>query len=167
MDTNDILIDAFGRIRGLVRRVVENATDDQRTYRPDPDANSVAWLVWHLTRVMDDHVSELAGTEQDWIAGWAERFALPFDPAETGYGHSSEEVGRVDAPAELLVGYHEAVQDSSLAYLRTVTPTELDRIIDRSWDPPVSAGVRLVSVIGDCLQHVGQAAYVVGMARRR
>lgn len=167
MDTSDILIDAFGRIRGLVRRVVENATDDQHTYRPDPDANSVAWLVWHLTRVMDDHVSELAGTEQDWIAGWAERFALPFDPAETGYGHSSEEVGRVDAPAELLVGYHEAVQDSSLAYLRTVTPTELDRIIDRSWDPPVSAGVRLVSVIGDCLQHVGQAAYVVGMARRR
>lgn len=167
MNTNDILVDAFGRIRGRVHRVLEDATADQLTYRPDPDANTIAWLVWHLTRVMDDHVSELAGREQDWTAGgWADRFGLPFDPTATGYGHSPHEVGRVDASKALLVGYHDSVQESSAAYLRTLDPGELDRIVDRSWDPPVSAGVRLVSVIGDGLQHVGQAAYVLGMAQR-
>lgn len=168
MNTNDILIDAFGRIRELVHRVVGSASEEQLTYRPDPDANSIAWLVWHLTRVMDDHVSELAGTEQDWTAaGWVDRFGFPFDPTETGYGHSSEKVGQVQASGDLLVGYHDTVQDSSISYIRGVTPQELDRIIDRRWDPPVSAGVRLVSVIGDGMQHIGQAAYVLGMARRR
>lgn len=168
MDQNDILIEAFGRIHGLVHRVVEGATDEQLTYRPDADANSVAWLVWHLTRVMDDHVSELAGSDQEWTAaGWADRFGLPFHPDETGYGHSSEKVGQVRASGDLLIGYHDAVQEASVAYLRGLDPQALDRIIDRSWDPPVSAGVRLVSVIGDSMQHIGQAAYVLGMESRR
>lgn len=168
MNQNDILMEAFGRIQGLVHRVVEGATDEQLTYRPDPDANSIAWLVWHLTRVMDDHVSELAGTDQDWsTAGWADRFGLPFETAETGYGHTSEKVGQVQASGDLLIGYHDAVQKSSLAFLRGLEPQELDLIIDHSWDPPVTAGVRLVSVIGDNLQHIGQAAYVLGMANRR
>ncbi|MFP3914633.1 MAG: mycothiol transferase [Actinomycetota bacterium] len=168
MDTNDILIEAFGRIRGLVHRVAEGASQDLLTYRPDPDANSIAWLVWHLTRVMDDHVSELADAEQEWMTGgWADRFGLSFDPTETGYGHSSEKVGEVRPSAELLIGYHEAVQDSSISYLGGLDPAELDRIVDRSWDPPVSVGIRLVSVIGDSLQHLGQAAYVKGMFERR
>lgn len=168
MDQNDILIEAFGRIQGLVRRAVEHATEEQLTYQPDPDANSIAWLVWHLTRVMDDHVSELSGTDQDWTAGgWADRFGLPFDPADTGYGHTIEKVRQVKVSGDLLIGYHDAVQASSVSYLRELDPQELDRIIDRNWDPPVSAGVRLVSVIGDGMQHIGQAAYVLGMANRR
>lgn len=168
MDQNGILVDAFGRIRGEVQRVVRRANEDQLTYRPDPAANSIAWLVWHLTRVMDDHVSEIAESEQTWTAaGWTDRFGLPFDPSETGYGHTSEKVGQVQVGPELLVGYHEGVQDASIEYLTEVTATDLDRIIDERWDPPVSVGVRLVSVIGDGLQHVGQAAYVLGMAERR
>lgn len=168
MDTSAILLDAFGRIRGLVHRVVSKADEEQLTYRPDATANSIAWLVWHLTRVMDDHVSEIARAEQEWIAGgWADRCGLPFDPSETGYGHSSEKVRLVTLPGDLLVGYHDAVQDSSAGYLSGVDAEELDRIIDRSWDPPVSVGVRLVSVIGDGMQHVGQAAYVLGLAQRR
>ena len=51
----------------------------------------------------------------------------------------------------------------TLAYLSRVTSEELDRVVDRRWDPPVTAGVRLVSVVGDCLQHLGQAAYVRGL----
>lgn len=163
-----MLFDAFGRIRGEVGRVLSGAPEDLLFYRPDPDANSVAWLIWHLTRVMDDHVCEIAGREQVWIAdGWAERFGLPFPVSETGYGHSSERVGQVRASADLLGGYHDAVQEACTAYLESFDPTELDRIIDTRWDPPVSVGVRLVSVISDCLQHVGQAAYVKGMFGRR
>lgn len=167
MDTSDILIDAFGRIRGGVHRVVDACGQDDLVYRPDPDANTIAWLVWHLTRIIDDHVADLAGTDQRWTAGgWAERFALPFDPAETGYGHDSDRVGRVRVAAELLTGYHDAAHDATVAYLSDLTSEELDRIVDERWDPPVSAGVRLVSVVGDAMQHLGQASYVLGMVER-
>lgn len=168
MNHNDLLVDAFGRIRDLVHRATGGARPEDLTYRPDPDANSIAWLVWHLTRVIDDHVSDLAGTEQRWTAdGWFDRFGLPFDPAETGYGHSSEEVGQVQTTSDLLTAYHDAVHTATVDYLKRVTPEDLDEIVDRNWDPPVTAGVRLVSVVGDSLQHLGQAGYVLGMSQRR
>ncbi|MGH3586768.1 MAG: mycothiol transferase, partial [Pseudonocardia sp.] len=127
----------------------------------------VAWLVWHLARVQDDHVADVAGTEQRWTAGgWAERFGLPFAVADTGYGHSAEEVGAVRVDAELLAGYLADVHAATVAYLDTVTADDLDRVVDTHWDPPVTLGVRLVSVVADDLQHVGQAAYVRGLARR-
>jgi hypothetical protein len=138
-------------------------------FRPDPDANSIAWLVWHLTRVQDDHVAGVAGTDQVWTAaGWCERFGLPFPPGEIGYGQSSEEVGQVQVgDAALLRDYHRAVHERTVEYVRGVEASDLDRIVDRRWDPPVTLGVRLVSVVDDCLEHAGQAAYVRGLHERR
>jgi hypothetical protein len=168
MESRDLLIDTFGRIREVVHRVVGGLSIEGLTFRPDPGANSIAWLVWHLTRIQDDHVSDVAGVEQVWTgAGWAPRFSLPFHDSETGYGHTPGEVAAVRAPGDLLTGYHDAVFNHAVRYLERVDATELDRIVDRSWDPPVTAGVRLVSVIGDALQHCGQAAYVRGLAERR
>ena len=137
------------------------------TARLDPDANSIAWLVWHLTRNQDDHLADAFDGEQLWTAqGWADRFALPFDPSATGYGQSSDEVAAVQAPAELLLGYLDAVTAQSLSYLKSVTDDDLDRIVDTNWDPPVTLGVRLISVLSDGLQHAGQAAYVRGVVER-
>lgn len=169
METGEILAEAFGRAATGVRRLTDGLDADALAYRPDPDANSIGWLVWHLTRVHDDHVSEIAGRDQAWSAeGWAQRFDLPLDLGDIGYGHTSEQVGSVrpDGP-ELLVGYHDAVLRRTREYLATIDAPELDRIIDDRWDPPVSVGVRLVSVIEDQLQHVGQAAYVRGLFERR
>lgn len=169
MEAKDVLADAYRRIRGLVERTAAGLDAEALAYRPDVDANSIAWLLWHLTRVQDDHVSEIAGHDQAWVAGgWAERFGRPADPANTGYGHTSEEVEAMrPQSSDLLVGYHEAVVARTLDYLETIDATELDRIVDRSWDPPVSVGVRLVSVIGDSYQHAGQAGYIKGMIERR
>jgi hypothetical protein len=169
METSEILSDAFERMRGGVRRVTDRLDAEALAYRPDPDANSIAWLVWHSTRVQDDHVSQIAGRGQAWITdGWVDRLALPLDPTDTGYGHTSEQVGAVavDGP-DLLVGYHEAVARRTLEYLGRIDAVELDRIVDDRWDPPVSVGVRLVSVITDQTQHLGQAAYVRGLLERR
>jgi hypothetical protein len=168
VETSEVLADAFERIRAGVVRVTDGLDAEALAYRPDSRANSIAWLVWHATRVEDDHVAEIAGRDQTWIAdGWADRFALPLDPPDTGYGHTAEQVAAVrpDGP-DLLVGYHEAVGQRTLEYLRTVDAVELARVIDDRWDPPVSVGVRLVSVIGDQLQHLGQAAYVRGLYER-
>lgn len=162
-----LLADAFERVAQNVRRVLDGAGPELLTYRPDPDANSVAWLVWHLTRVQDDHVADVAGTEQRWTAdGWARRLALPFEAADTGYGHTPEQVAAVRGDAALFRGYFEDVHAATLAYLSTVAADDLDRVVDTRWDPPVTLGVRLVSVIGDDLQHAGQAAYVRGLAER-
>jgi uncharacterized damage-inducible protein DinB len=164
----DLLIDAFGRIRENVHRAADGLSADDLAFRPEADANSIAWLVWHLTRLQDDHVADLAGTGQVWYDGdWPERIGFTGDLAETGYGHTSEQVAaiRPDGPAPLL-GYHDEVAERTVSYLRGLAADDLDRVVDRSWDPPVTAGVRLVSVINDNMQHSGQARYVRGMLER-
>lgn len=161
-----VLADAFGRVFDLVGEITTDLTPQIAGYRPDPEANTVAWLVWHLTRVQDDHISEAAGREQVWPR-WRERMALPFDPSDTGYGHSAEQVGQVQVDAGLLAGYYSEVHDATRLYLQAMTAEELERVVDPRWNPPVTVAIRLVSVISDCLQHLGQAAYVRGLAERR
>jgi uncharacterized damage-inducible protein DinB len=169
MTSADLLVDAFGRIREVVHDVVEGLTPEQLALRLDPRANSIAWLVWHLTRVQDDHVADATRTEQVWTAeGWVERFGLPLDELDTGYGHRPDEVGAVQVKSgELLVGYHDAVHQRTIQFVEPLGDADLRRIVDRSWDPPVTLGVRLVSVISDDLQHAGQAAFVRGVVARR
>jgi hypothetical protein len=165
----DLLVDAFGRVREAVQQTVSGLGAEELNARLDPAANSIAWLVWHLARVQDDHVADAAGLEQVWLRdGWVGRFGLPLDPKAIGYGHTSEEVAavRVQDP-RLLVDYHEAVHRQTVGYVRNLRDEELDRIVDRSWDPAVSLGVRLVSVVGDTMMHVGQAEYVRGILERR
>lgn len=165
---NELLVDAFGRVREAVHGAVEGLSQEQLVYRVDPDANTVAWLVWHLTRIQDDHVAHLAGAEQVWQRdGWVGRFGLPFGPDAHGYGMSSEEVAQVDVPADLLLGYHDAVHARTVSYLEGLDESEYGEVIDRRWDPPVTRAVRLVSVVEDDLQHVGQAAFVRGVVERR
>ena len=164
----EVLRDAFERVRDAVHPAVNGLTVEELAFRPDAESNSIAWLVWHLTRIQDDHVAGVAGTPQVWdSAGWAGRFALPFDPSDTGYGHDADAVAAVSADARSLLGYFEDVHTATVAYLATLDEPDLDRVVDRNWDPPVTLGVRLVSVIADDLQHVGQAAYVRGILQRR
>jgi uncharacterized damage-inducible protein DinB len=168
MTIGDLLEDAFGRICGVVRRTADGLTVEQLSFRPDEEANSIGWLLWHLTRIADDHISDLAGTEQAWTGGgWADRFGLPFPPGDTGYGHRPEQVAAVQVPADLLISYHEAVYRNTVQYAGRLTAADLERVVDEAWDPPVTLGVRLVSVISDDLQHAGQAAYLRGLVTRR
>jgi hypothetical protein len=161
----DLLVDSFERVRELVEQLTDGLNPEVAGYRPDPEANTVAWLLWHLSRVQDDHVADLAGVDQVW-PGWRSRFGLPFDDDATGYGQSPAEVGQVQVDAALLAGYHAEVHALSLRYVRALDEAELTRVVDESWDPPVTASARLVSVLGDCLQHLGQASYLVGLAQR-
>jgi uncharacterized damage-inducible protein DinB len=172
MTVADLLADAFGRIRQVVHGAVDGLTPGQLTFRPDNGSNSIAWLVWHLTRIQDDHVADVAGTGQVWTstrdgASWADRFGLPFAASATGYGHGAEAVAAVQVrSAELLTGYYDAVHQETIEYVQSLTDVDLDRVVDKAWDPPVTLGVRLVSVISDDLQHAGQAAYLRGLIER-
>jgi uncharacterized protein DUF664 len=168
LSSADVLVDGFDRIREEVHGVVDGLSEDQLAWRADKSANSIAWLVWHLTRVQDDHIAGVAGHEQVWTAGgWAERFELPFELDETGYGASADDVAAVRADAGLLIAYHDAVHQSTVDYVKTVTDDDLAVVVDKNWNPPVTLSVRLVSVLSDDLQHIGQAAFVRGLITRR
>lgn len=165
MHAKDILIDGYGRIREEVHAAVEGLGPDELDARPAPGTNSIAWLVWHLTRVQDDHMADAFGLEQVWTAQeWEKRFGLDLPRQDTGYGHGDAQVAkvRVDS-ADLLTGYYDAVHEQTLGALRSLAARDLERVVDENWDPPVTLGVRLVSVLSDDLQHVGQAAYVRGL----
>ncbi len=160
------MTDAFGRVREAVHAAVAGLTADQLAARLDPDANSVGWLCWHLARVQDDHLADAFGAAQVWPR-FRERFGLPLGPLETGYGHDSRQVAAVRVTSgALLTDYHDAVHEQTVRLVSGVTDAELSRIVDRSWDPPVTLGVRLVSVIADGLQHAGQAAFIRGCLLR-
>ena len=168
MQSNQVLDDAFSRIAEEARGVVDGLDAEVLVWQPEPGSNSIAWLLWHLARVQDDHVADLADGEQLWVAeSWAPRFGLSQDTTETGYGHTPDQVRAVrPEDGEVLLGYLDAVTTRTRNLLATVGDEDLDRVIDTSWDPPVTMGVRLMSVIGDGLQHVGQAAYLRGLHDR-
>lgn len=170
MTSAGLLADAFGRIRESVSDTVYGLNSTQLAYRITPDANPIGWLVWHLTRVQDDHVADAFGVPQVWSAdGWPGRFGLHASTVDIGYGHSSQQVAAIAtavATAELLTDYHEATYERTVKLVSAITDDDLERVVDTSWHPPVTLGVRLVSVINDDMQHVGQAAFLRGILLR-
>ncbi len=165
MTPAELLIDSFTRIREGVHAAVDGLGPDQLAHQPAEGANSIGWLVWHLVRVQDDHVADVAGLDQVWTSGpWHEDFGLPFDPSETGYGATPDQVAQVRGlSADQLTGYLDAVHARTVRWVQGLDPQDLDRVVDTRWDPPVTLGARLVSVVNDDQQHVGQAAYVRGL----
>ena len=165
MHAIDILIDAHARTTQACLGVLEGLDAEGANWRPGGTHNSISWLVWHIAREQDVQIAHLAGRGQVWLAGgWAERFALDLPRESMGYGHSSDEVGKVVVDdVALLTGYLDAAADATVAYLRALDAATLDDVVDTRWDPPVTRGVRLVSIIDDAAQHAGQAAYVRGL----
>ena len=167
MDARTLLEDLYGRIGPTATRAVEGLDETALTARLDPEANTVAWLAWHLARGQDVQVAAAVGRDEVWTRdGWARRFGLPFDDEASGYGQSADEVAQVRAGDDLLLGYVHAVQVESADVLASLTDDDLDRVVDDGWDPPVTLGARLVSIAVDALEHAGQAAYVRGVLER-
>ena len=166
----ELLLDGFGRIRENVAYVLDGLTEEQLTYQIDGYGNPVSWLVWHLTRVQDDHVAAAFGVTQVWSSqGWARRLGLPAGMMDHGYGHTGERVASVaaaTAASGLLGEYHEATYAQTVKLVSEVRDADLDRVVDKRWTPPVTLAVRLVSVLDDDMQHAGQAAFVRGIVLR-
>jgi hypothetical protein len=167
MTPADLLIDSFLRVPPIIARAVDDLSAQQLAFRPAAGTNTIAWLAWHTGRGQDVQIAALEGREEVWTAsGWYDRFGLPFGPEEMGFGMSAGDVTRVVATAELLTGYLDEVTDRSRSYLSGLTADSLDDVVDENWDPPVTRGARLVSIVNDCLQHAGQASYVRGILER-
>jgi hypothetical protein len=161
----ELLRDAFTRQIEHVEDLTDGLTDELAFFRPTGAANSIAWLIWHSARQQDAQLCDIAGIEQVWTRdGWVDRFGLDLPRNDTGYGHGPDEVGKVRASADLLAGYYHGVHKVTLEYIASVTAEELGRVVDTHWTPPVTASARLVSIVDDAAQHLGQAAYIRGIA---
>ena len=165
MDLHELLVELFGRIAEHVHEAVDGLDSDMLVAAPIPGANPVGWLVWHLTRVQDHHIAQILEQDQVWVSGkWAGRFGVDADPENTGYGHSHDDVLAIRPEnAQALIEYYEAVAARTRELLERTTATDLDRIVDKRWDPPVTLGVRLISIADDDIQHAGQASYARGL----
>lgn len=168
MNAQGLLIELYERIPPLVAAACDGLDERSLTTQPAGGGNTIGWLLWHLSRVQDHHLGELLAETQLWQRdGWGERFGLDSDPTNTGYGHTPAEMVAVrPAGPKAIVDYHDAVWQRTRAYLGSLDGARLDDVIDDAWDPPVTLGVRLVSVADDSLQHAGQAAYLRGLIER-
>lgn len=166
---HELLHDAFGRVHEQLPLLLSELEPEVVLWRPDPDANPIGWLAWHLTRVQDDHLADVGQLDQVWTsAGFAQQFALPYPVPAHGYGQSSAEVGQFQiADTSLLLDYHQAVHQQTVRVIESLAEADFARIVDAAWDPPVTVAVRLVSVLGDLQAHLGQIDYVRGLASRR
>ena len=161
----ELLRDSFTRLIEHVDDLTDGLTDAVAYYRPTSQANTIAWLIWHSARIQDAQLCDIAGIEQMWFRdGWVDRFALDLPRDAHGYGHTPDDVAKVRASAQLLAGYYHAVHKVSLEYIASISSDELARVVDERWTPPVTASARLVSIIDDAAQHLGQAAYLRGIA---
>jgi hypothetical protein len=166
MEWSDLLIDGYERILGSLERTLKELTEDDLNWQPRPDCNSIGWLIWHLTRLQDDHIAALMKEEQLWTRdGWHARFNRPPDPKDRGFGDSPEQVAAFRSPnVETMLSYHRAVLERSKGYFLTLSNADLALELSETWYKPVpTVGVRLISVLADSLQHAGQAAYVRGL----
>ena len=164
MEGQQLIADIFVRIAQGLERVLDGLTVDDLNQRPGADCNSIGWLAWHLTRCQDRDIGEVMGEEQLWIkGGWHARFNRAAEPADTGFGHSSENVAAFRSPdGKILLAYHRAVLERSKGYISSKLATESESPTLATVD---TVRACLAGVISGNLQHVGQAAYVRGLLK--
>ena len=168
MEWQELLLDGYGRIAEALEEALGGLTQDDLNQQPHPDCNSMGWLAWHLTRVQDDHIADLIGEKQLWLSeGWHSRLNRASDPKDIGFGHTSEDIAAFKSPdADTILGYHHAVLDRTGRYISSLSATDLDRELNEPWFQPLpTVGVRLISVLADDLQHIGQIAYARGLLK--
>ncbi len=149
---------------------LEGIDPDMLHRQPGPESNSIAWLVWHLSRVQDNHVSAMAGRDHVWITGgWVERMGLGLDPMDRGRGHTPEQIAAFRVPSvSALMDYYEAVRDATGTFLDEMDDAALERQVPAvSGDGTVPLAQRLEMTLADGLQHTGQVAYLRGLFEGR
>lgn len=160
-----MVLDAFSRVAATVHDAVTGLTPEQLAWRPAPEANPIGWTVWHLSRVLDDHLADLAGTAQVWPS-WVGGIEAPYANQEFGYGHTPAQVGQLRATDDGLLDYWNQVHQRAREIVMGLAADDPERIVDSRFDPPVTLAARLVSLMDEGSQHAGQVAYLRGLLDR-
>ncbi len=145
-----------------IHQATDGLTDEQLYYQPSSDTNSIAWLIWHLSRWRDKISAAVAGEPQVWASeGWAQRFDI--DQDRTGLGDTLEQVAAFRVERDLLLGYASAAHTAIVERVSRMTPEDFEKEIEYSPGSSRSAWRALISVMGDSSEHTGQINYSRGM----
>ena len=124
MNVSEVYLELYGRISPLIRATVDGLDTATLTLAPKPGTNPVGWLVWHLTRVQDHHVSEVLDQPQLWVSDdWSARFGLTLIPGTWVSGHQTPDIATVKPEsAQALIDYYDAVYARTRPILEGLTP---------------------------------------------
>jgi uncharacterized damage-inducible protein DinB len=160
---NEFITDALEKENGFLIDALDGLTADEMSWQPAPDANSIGWILWHMVRVEDMWIQFFAQFQTElWEAeGWHEKFGLP--TRDNGFGHTTEQVNNFPGvDLEQFLQYRAAVRASTLAYLDTLSPDDMETV-PRERRPEMSLGAMFRQIIGEMYQHVGHIAYLRGL----
>ena len=145
-----------------IKQATDDLTDEQLYYQPTAETNSIAWLVWHLSRWRDAVSATISGEAQIWVsAGWAQRCGIPDE--RTGLGDTPAQVTAFRVERAVLFGYVEAAHQCTVGRVAALTPTQLEQSITSYTGEKRPAWRALAGVCGDSAQHTGQIAYLRGL----
>ncbi len=163
MTLNEFITDALEKENGFLIDALDGLTADEMSWQPAPDANSIGWILWHMVRVEDMWIQFFAQFQTElWEAEeWHEKFGLP--TRDNGFGHTTEQVNNFPGvDLEQFLQYRAAVRASTLAYLDTLSPDDMETV-PRERRPEMSLGAMFRQIIGEMYQHVGHIAYLRGL----
>ena len=166
MAASDVIKTSLERNWGMVDRALEGLDDTTLASRINDQSNSIAWLLWHMTRVVDTFIhTRLQDKPQLWILdGWCEKCGLSEDPETTGQGWSSERVAAWTLPPRVvLLGYLEATKNATKEYLDGLSDDDLNatRMVPPATEPR-SVSEMLGIMVFDNIVHGGQIAFLRG-----
>ena len=143
-------------------RDARNGTDEQLHFVPEQGSHSIAWCLWHTSRVEDLIISRVTGQEPVWSEEWAARTGLPFDGFGTGMSDDDARDVRVGDMAAL-AGYQDAVIERTTQFLANATDEDLEREIPaRNGSESVGEAISL-HMMGHFNGHRGEINTLRGM----
>ena len=158
---------ALQRNWGMVDTALEGLDDAAMARQPSNGCNSAAWILWHLTRVVDTFIhTRFRSFPQIWIQdGWHEKFGMPGDAEDRGVGWTADQVAEWTPPSkEAQIGYYGAVKAAAVAYIESLTEADLEKTMVI---PPVAEPRSVAMLLGqftwDNIAHGGQIAYLRGL----
>lgn len=168
MDVRDFALQSLNESQTALMQAVDSLSQEELMRQPQPGANHIAFILWHMVRAEDwffhylfQRVPQVWESEQ-----WHEKLNLPDDPRVTGFGYTEEQVASFPSiQLRDLIAYSEAVRARTVDYLRSVNPARFDEIAKSRLFGEVSIGNLIGHLLIELAQHVGQIAYIREMVK--
>ncbi len=169
MSPTESVVSTLQRNWAMVDSAMEGLDQETINRIPAEQCNSIAWILWHMSRVVDTFVNtRFQSRPQLWIAGgWHQRFGMGDDPDDRGVGWTMEQVASWSPPdLSVQLGYHQAVREAAAGYLSSATEADLAevKVIPPAPEPRTVANA-LGQMVWDAVAHGGQIAYLRGFYR--
>ena len=167
MDVNHFFLHNITHGEQVLRRALsELSTEELNSHPCGPGTNSIAWLIWHLTRIQDLSASARMGKDQAWVAeGFHAKFGMEADFMKFNSFTPEELDAFPQMDAESLLGYYECARGYLTEYVNSLSASDLDAPVPPRPHGPENVGDALGITLADNTQHFGQIAFIMGVVK--